>query len=370
MVAAAVASLLVTACRYQASEGVLPPDDRCSTTPRLLVSASSYPVTTGAVTVYVSAIAVVGLDVYYVVTEEGPVSGGPALIVPSKAGAVMRVPVAGGQPVLVADGYSFHAPIFTATSLILGEAAVEADGSLEGAAIVSIPLSGGSPTTLVQPATRDSLQPFDPPPVTDGTFVYYVSENGVEAAAVSPDPAGSIPTLLISESPFRLGIFGQRLLLFTQGSVESVPLGSSIAPTKTTLATGLPDGSVDVTGCGANACWLNLPYGTLLEIDPMGGPANTLAQLTPQLEGVSEIAFDGRTFFVAGAMWPPSAPEVTVQLSGVIGRVPREGGPAVAVVTAPASHIDTLAVDDECIYFAAPPGIFSVAKTVEGTVVP
>jgi hypothetical protein len=361
------ASLLATGCLGAGTLGDAPANGRCGATPRLLVSASSYPVTPGATDVYVSAIAVDGPDVYYVLSEWGAnISYGELIVEPQEAGAVMRVPAAGGQPVQVAGGYVFEAPTFTPTSLILGEANL-VDGGTSGGAIVSLPRDGSPPTTLVGLDTNDWFAPSGQSPVTDGTFVYYVDELGVEVVPASPDSAGGKPTLIASESPFRLGIFGQRLLLFTSGAVESLPLGSSDAATETTLATGLPDGAVEVAACGNNACWLDEPLSVLEEIDPAGGPVKTIANLSGQFQSTGNVVFDGTTFFIEGTY----AEEVSTGLGTMaIARVPGDGGPSVRLVTVPESHGGgALAVDDACVYFASSAGIFSLAKTAEGAVV-
>jgi hypothetical protein len=364
----AAASLLVTGCLGAGTLGDAPPNARCGATPRLLVSANSYPVTPGATQVYVSAIVVEGSDVYYVLHDDGAdVDYGELIVEPVETGAVMRVPAGGGQPVQVADGYLFAPPAFTSTTVILGEANV-VNGGASGGAIVSIPRDGSPPTTLVELATNDWLVDFGRPPlVTDGTFVYYVDQLGVEVVPTSPASAGAKPTLLSSESPISIGIVGQRLLLFTSGAVESIPLGSSDAATETTLATGLPDGAVEVAACGNNACWLDEPFSVLEEIDPAGGPVKTIANLSGQFQSTGNVVFDGTTFFIEGTY----AEEVSTGLGTMaIARVPGDGGPSVRLVTVPETYGGgALAVDDACVYFASSAGIFSLAKSAEGAVV-
>jgi hypothetical protein len=378
------ASLLASGCLGAGTLGEAPANGRCGATPRLLVSASSYPVTPGATDVHVSAIAVEGSDVFYVLSEWGGLgptandagsgavtdpqsdggfvipSGGSVVLIPQAAGAVMRVPVAGGQPEQIAGGYMFGAPALTSTSMILAEANV-VDGGVSGGAIVLVPRDGSPPTTLA--ATSDWLVGFGrPPPVTDGTSVYYVDELGVEVIPASPDSAGAKPTLVSSESPFSLGILGQRLVLFTSEGAESLPLGSSDAATETALATGLPDGTAaDVAACGNNACWLEGDTGVLQKIDPAGGPPRTIANLSGQLQSTGNVVFDGTTFFIEGTTraWNTGSQTATIV------KVPGQGGPSVPLVTGGGA----LAVDDACVYFASSSGIFSLAKTAEGAVV-
>lgn len=336
-------------------------DSRCGSVPRMLVDASSYPVTPGAVTIGVSALAVDGLDLYYVLGESGTPTSGPDIIVPIKAGAVMRVPTVGGRPIQVAGGYSFSAPLFTATSMILGESTIDGLGVDDGA-IVSIPRDGGPQTTLVNPGTRDSLLPLsDQSPLTDGTFVYYPSENGVEAALASTDSPGTQPTLLTSESPFAMGISGQRLLLSTAEEVKSLPLGVGDAGTETTLATGLPDGAMAEAPCGSNACWLSEPFVSLLQIDLAGDPPKTI-NLGSSFSSALNMVSDGETVFIEGGAYDSPFPTTIVSLSN-------DGVPSLPIVSMPQGS-RALAVDDACLYFSTSAGIFSVVRTAVGARVP
>jgi hypothetical protein len=177
----------------------LPQDGRCGPTPRLLVSASTHPVpaSSGGLAVNVGALRVNGADVYYViyiVQTDFPST-------PYLAGSVMRVPSGGGQPTQVATGYFFGPPVFTPTSVILGEGNVYPNTGDD--LIVSVPLGGGPPTTLVTLTDGDGLAVG---PVTDGTFVYFVDGGGVRAISLASASAGAAPTELTSEVPSDIGI--------------------------------------------------------------------------------------------------------------------------------------------------------------------
>jgi hypothetical protein len=200
-----------------------------------------------------------------------------------------------------------------------------------------------------------------PPPVTDGTFVYYVSEYGVEAAPVSPSSAGTKPTLLATESPFEMGIYGQNLLLFLSGGVQSLPLGASAAESATTLATGLPNGGLAAAACGGEICWLNEPYSVLMEIDPASGATRQIANLSNVLGSTNNMVSDGTALFIEGGFDPSGARTIV--------RMSNDGAPPLPVVTL-ADGGGTLAVDDECVYFSSPTGISSLAKTTLGAHVP
>jgi hypothetical protein len=361
-IALGVASLLACGCVGGGTLGSAPSDPRCGATPRVLVDASSYPVTPGAVTVAVTALAVDGLELYYVLTEAGTPTTSPAGIIPAEAGAVMRVATVGGQPVQVAGGYAFSAPLFTPTSMILGESGIDA-GGLDRGPIVSIPLEGGPLTTLVPP--QDSSLPQSPL-VTDGTFVYFLSESGVEAAPASADYPAPHPTLLTSAHPSVFGVYGQRVLLFfggDTGEVDSFPVGASDPGMMTTLATGLPDGATATAACGSDVCVLNEPDNLVYEIDPSSGTTRTIAEVTGRFSDTRNMVSDGATLFIEG----------TSMVSGqkTIARVANDGTPAIPVVTIPNDLRDSaLAVDDACVYFATPTGIFSVAKTAVRATVP
>ena len=363
-------SLLATGCLGTDLPGDAPSDGRCGSTPRLLASASSYPVTPGAVVVWVSAIAVEGSDLYYVLSEEGASPPGFDKIEVQSPGAVMRVPAAGGQPVQVAGGYLFQPPVFTPARLILQEAAVNPNGSVEAAAIVLLPRGGGSPTTLVDPLSDKAASPFGPPPVTDGTFVYYVSGNrAVEAIPVDPASPGVQPTPIGQSNPSGMSVVGQHLLLVTGEDLESISLPAGAGSNPTPLVFALA-GDGDPIPCGASACWLD-PTSSLLEIDPAGGYATAIADLSSHFFRADGVAFDGATFFVSGSAYSPVSSTVRIADKGAIARVPWQGGsPIDVVVTARGSNVGPFTVDDECLYYSTPTGIYSVSKAATGAVSP
>ena len=330
----------------------LPQDGRCGPTPRLLVSASTYPVpaSSGGLAVNVGALRVNGAEVYYVIYIVQ--TDFPSM--PYLAGSVMRVPAGGGQPTQVATGYVFEPPVFTPTSVILGEGnAYPNTGQM---IIVSVPFDGGPPTTLATLTDGDSLLGD---PVTDGTFVYFVDRGGVQAISLASASAGTAPMTLTSEVPSNIGIFATRLVMtFPQGSVESIPLPPGAAGMVTTLATGLPPGAKDLMSCGSNACWL-AGDSALEELSPMGGPTTTIATLTGPLASVLNVVFDGTSFFVVGdADYPATTDNIET--------IPGNGGSPVVVVSTPSLGAGAIAVDDECVYWSSSKGIFSLAKTARG----
>ena len=257
--------------------------------------------------------------------------------------------------------------------MILGESNV-VDGGTSGGAIVSLPRGGGSPTTLVDSLSNDAPLALVIPPVTDGTFVYYVSGNGmVEAIPLDPASAGVQPTPIISQSGalFGMSVVGQHLLLSTGSDLESLSLPASAGSSASLLAPGLSSGS-DVFPCGASACWLDPASNLLGEVDPAGGCATTITDFSKHFAQAGGVAFDGATFFVGGSEYSSLSGTARIVDRGAIARIPQQGGlPVDVVVTGRGSSVGpSFAVDDECLYYSTPTGIYSVYKAAENAVTP
>ena len=328
-----------------------PPDGRCGLTPRLLVGASTFPVPadTGKALVTAGALVANASDLYYVISAFGchGQQGGCW----SLAGSVLRVPLRGGQPTLVASGFIFHKPVLTETSVILGEdnASVIDDSS----AIVSIPIEGGAPTTIVTLANNDSLTTG---PVTDGTYVYFADQSGIEAVPLAGGSTSPAPVTLAPSLSAAIGVFGQRLLFFLpQGDVDSVSLPPESNSPVTTLGTSAA-GPTDVMPCGADACWLGEGAEAMMRIDPAGGPIAVMP-LPSDLARPLNVVFDGADFYIIDG-----GSGTTERL----GRMAADGSASVILATMPADGGGSVAVDDECVYWSNSLGIFSLAKTAEG----
>ena len=327
-----------------------PSDDRCGLTPRLLVSASTFPrpqSDAGNIEVVALELVANASDLYYVISAA---ENNGNLFSPILAGSVLRVPLRGGQPTLVASGFMFLKPVLTATSVILGE-----DNTFpndDNNAIVSIPLEGGAPTTIVTLA-NDSLGTG---PVTDGTYVYFADQSGIQAVPLAGGSTSADILTLTSGIVNSIGVFGQRLLFFLpQGAVESVDLPPVSNSPVTTLGTG-PAGPTDVMPCGTDACWLGEEADAMMRMAPMGGPIAVMP-LPAALARPLNVAFDGSDFYIMGGE------------SGTterLGRMAADGSSFAILATMSSTGGGSVAVDDECVYWSNALGIFSLAKTAEG----
>lgn len=343
-----------------------PPDDRCGVTPRMLVSASALvgastfpvPPDAGTVTAEVPALVASASDLYFTASV---VTANPGVANSSLGGSLMRVPLGGGSPTLVASAGQFVGrPVLTTTRLLAGAR------NTSGDAILSVPLAGGAPTTLVALGSGDSLLSGL---AADDSFVYFGDSSGVEAFPLSPGSGTPSIVTLSTDSPDGLGIeppvpdgggldaglaVGPQLLFaLSQGGVESVPLPPQAGALATTAAPSAA-GFVHFFVCGSNTCWLETG-GTIKVINPANGAVTTLASLKGALSRADDIVFDGIDFYVT---WSDAANTRS------LARIPAGGGCPTLVGTT--SGGGGIAVDDECVYWSSSAGIFSLAKTVQG----
>ena len=340
----------IAAAGCHGADAPMPQTSRCGPTPRLLVSAASYwQADAGDGIANIVGMAVGGSDLYFSVAID-------STTVPMNPGALMHVSTYGGAATQLADGYQFQTPVVTPTSVIVG---VLDESSLSGG-ILSIPRNGGSPTSLVVlPGDELSL-----PPVTDGTSVYFNTDAGaVEAVPLTP---GGSPAVLAPQGSTYLvgmGVFGQRLvLLHNGGRLDEIPIGSSDAGGETMLRQspdplGVPGSFIS---CGAAACWIGYS-GVIEELDPTSGAISMLPG--GPIPGQVSLSFDGTNFFGVAESDPgTSARTVTIE------RVPQQGGASVTVAILPPSAYNAavLAVDDACVYFNTPTGIYSLSSSAQG----
>ncbi len=257
----------------------LPPDGRCGSTPRMLVSPSTFPVPTdaGPVSAGVGSIVASASDLYYTIYVVQ--ANGAGLSNAYLAGSVMRIPLGGGQPTQVASGYFFGLPVLGATSVFFKASNAYPNNGSD--AIVSVPLAGGPPTTVLTLASNDPLLNGL---ATDGTFVYFGDQDGVEAIPLESDSgAPARMTLTPGAITDGMGVFGQHLIFtLPQGGVESVPLPPRPNSPVTMLGTSAA-APVELTSCGSNACWLAEGSNSLDEMSPLGGTPTTIATLTGPL---------------------------------------------------------------------------------------
>ncbi len=328
-----------------------PPDDRCGLTPRLLVNAGTFPrppSDAGNIEVVALELVANASDLYYVISAA---ENNGNLFSPILAGSVLRVPLRGGQPTLVASGFMFFKPVLTATSVIVGED--NAFPNNDSSAVVSVPFDGGAPTTIVALADNDSLSTG---PVTDGTYVYFADRSGIQAVPLAGGSTSADILTLTSGIVNSIGVFGQRLLFFLpQGAVESVDLPPVSNSPLTTLGTGAA-GPTDVMPCGTDACWLGEGADAMMRMAPTGGPIAVMP-LPAALASPLNVAFDGSDFYIMGG-----ASGTTQRL----GRMAADGSSFAILATMSSTGGGFVAVDDACVYWSNALGIFSLAKTAEG----
>jgi hypothetical protein len=343
----------IAAAGCHGADTLTPQAARCGATPRLLVSAASYwEADAGSGTASVVGMAVGGSDIYFsVVVDSTPP-------VPIRPGALMHVSTDSGAATQLVGGYEFQAPVVTPTSVIVGVL----DASSYAGGILSVPRNGGAATPLL--TFNDELFL---PPVTDGASLYFIDNAGVQSIPLAAGAAAASPTQLSSEQPLGgLGVFGQRLLLLSQaGAIEEISIGSRAAGAETVLDVGTGDWvRQSLITCGVNACWL--ANGAVQEIDPIGGGVSTPASLSGGLVmNPMFFAFDGTNFFVLGTSTSTASGDMAIE------RIPPGGAP-VTVANLPSSQfsLSGFAVDDACVYFTTPAGIYSLSSSAEGVVVP
>lgn len=333
---------------------------RCDPKPRLLVSPASFPVPSynGPVFEGAGSLAATPAGLYFTIGISENNGEANDLIL---AGALMRVPLAGGQPTPVACGYAFGKPVVSGTTLIVGGLGGVAP-SPGPDAVLRVSLAGGPARVLFALPNDDALTGE---PATDGRFVYFPDQDGVMATpspfgilAVPLDPeAGTVPVRITTTTPVdAVGAFDQRLVFVQpQGAVESVLLPPKPGSQVTSLGTAVA-GNESMIRCGNDACWVSGAY--LERMDPVAGSPTPIATVQG---GLGDLAFDGTSFYATAFGWD-AQPFGTPFGPGLV-RIPAAGGSAVVLVK---GDVSAVAVDDECVYWTSSAGIFSVAKTARG----
>ena len=323
-----------------------PADGRCGLTPKMIVSASTLPKSSGtqAVDVGFGWLFATGPNLYYsTYTVETSRSG------QFTGGTLSQVPIGGGPPTELASDYLFQRPLLTATDLIFAASGVPSN---QGDVIMSLPLSGGAMTTRIM-LNDDIVNGF----ATDGEYIYFSEGSGIKAISVAPDAGSSdVISLVPGLSANVIFPFEHELIFaYPQGQVASIPLPPHANSPIKMLGT-CPVGPTDIMRCGPNACWLAVGS-TIEQIKPDASPT-ALVTLTGSFSDALGVAFDETDAYVRAKDFQNGVE--------VVERVPLDGSAPVVLVRMPASRTEAIAVDDACVYWATADGIFSLTKTSHG----
>lgn len=147
-----------------------------------------------------------------------------------------------------------------------------------------------------------------------------------------------------------------------QGDVESLPLPPEHDGPIALLGTGRT-GPSGLLACASDACWIDGSENAIARVDPVRGGAIETFPLPTSLDRASDLACDGRFFYVMGGS---SAGRRQ------LGRISLDGSESVVLGTMGTGEgnwfagAGSLAVDDACVYWSNTLGIFSLDKTSDG----
>jgi hypothetical protein len=322
-----------------------PAGPRCALTPSKLIDASELLVP-GAGSISAGMDLAVSATDLYVAVSYNP------------GGAVLRVPIRGGQPVVLESLVgSEQALLVTGDSLVFAQSYEDASGQVSGD-IRRIGLQGGDSTVLASaPIVPSTI--FGPAGIlaTDGQNVYFAAQDGTKSVPLS---GGTIQTLTTHTGAVTVAGTNVVIADGSTGGVFSVPIGGGPV---TPLATNLASDLGPVLSCGANICWASaVPVspsqggtGAIMQLGPTGASA-TLSE-DPGLYVVYRLVFDGSEFF---------ATMLSDASVGTLATIPAAGGPPISMGSG-----SGLAIDDECLYTGdVINGVYSVAKSYRGIVQP
>jgi hypothetical protein len=268
---------------------------------------------------------------------------------------ILRVPLGGGpaQTVGNVDGVE-QAMIFAGGYLVYASLSINAEAGGDGGEVVRVGLDGSNPTVLYSGLTT-SLSYVEGLPgilASDGTAVYIATERGV----LSVPLAGGTPTTLTTQvGPIALN--GPNLLVAApatdfgrSSTLYSVP--TSGGPTAAVVTVN--DDIDIIVRCGDSMCIVS-DLGALQAVDSSG--AVTMLAQGAALTAVYRMLYDGTQFFVT------TIGNTTAVNLGSLLRVPASGGTPVS-----GGEGSGIAVDSACLYVAdIDYGVYGVAKAQWGT---
>jgi hypothetical protein len=248
---------------------------------------------------------------------------------------LVRVPLTGGHLDRLArlehgGGSGPHALALTPAEIVYMAAGdtVEQPGGLLKAG-----LSGGEPTTLA--TTRGLARSVQ----VDEQTAYFIDDEGLKSVSLG----GGTPRALASPPPDSFGLDGNRIYLALTDGIDSIATDGS---ERVELARN-QDHPTNPERCGASVCWIN--RGNAFDAMIMRLAPGRVAQVL--IDGLGEPhawIFDGDAFFVAAGFLD-------------LLRIPAAGGPP-SSVSADGTGFNSLALDDECLYWSNLQGIWSVSR--------
>jgi hypothetical protein len=134
--------------------------------------------------------------------------------------------------------------------------------------------------------------------------------------------------------------------------VESIDLPLRPESKPVARGSGAP-GPTEFLAWGARAYW-RAGMNTLETMDAVVGPPTALATMTGPLLVMTGFDFDGTSFYLVG--------QDEEHTALTLARMPADGGAPVTLVTMPHVEGSSVSVDDQCVYWSADDGIYSLAK--------
>jgi hypothetical protein len=269
--------------------------------------------------VYPAAMAISG-DSLYVATDD-PLSSGP------DAAEIVRVPLAGGDPVVLVTGQG-EVPDVVADAINIYW--TSSDGTVK-----KMPASGGQLTVIAAGLNT----PGDL--AVDATSVYW--GDGSTGAVMKALIAGGAPTTLVPGTATEAGagaiaVDSSNVYWFATGpggalnagSVMAVPLGGG---TTTTLASG-QDGAAGIAVAGGDVYWTNQvtqPYsqpqglGTVMKV-PLDGSTDPVTFASGQLFPMVVVSDTTSVYWGGGVFDPQGPPGGTDINATAVRRAPLLGG--------------------------------------------
>jgi hypothetical protein len=237
-------------------------------------------------------------------------------------GSVLTVPTGGGT-------ISTLASVPNATCLAIDPAHIYVTSSSD---VVSLPLSGGAPTTIASGQTA----PWGV--VADATRVYWVNYTDpgtVMSAPLSPGEGGGPVTIASGQKyPRSIAVDGTHVYWSNASPTGSIVRAPLMGGAKTTIATG--QGTPDKIALDStNVYWTTLTDGTVMTIPLAGGTPTTLASGQTNPWG---IALNGGYVY-----W--------TTYGGDVAKVPVSGGSMPSILASGQDMPEGIAVDTTSVYF-------------------